>query len=55
LQLEAGRNVKQVQTWLGYADPSFTLSTYVHLMDEGIGDAEFMDQAIGGSAPPVHV
>jgi integrase len=33
LLFEAGRNVKQVQAWLGHADPSFTLKTYIHLMD----------------------
>jgi integrase len=52
LLFEAGRNVRQVADWLDHADPSFTLRTYVHLMDEGIGDAEFMDQAVGGSPPP---
>jgi integrase len=52
LLFEQGRNVRQVADWLGHADPSFTLRTYVHLMDEGIGDAEFMDQAVAGSAPP---
>jgi integrase len=52
LLFEAGRDVKQVAEWLGHADPAFTLRTYVHLMDEGIGDAEFMDSAVGGSAPP---
>ncbi len=31
LLFEAGRNVKQVQEWLGHVDPGFTLSTYVHL------------------------
>ena len=51
-QIEAGRNVRQVADWLGHADPSFTLRTYVHLMDKGIGDAEFMDQAVGGSPLP---
>jgi integrase len=38
-----GKNVKQVQEWLGHADPGFTLRTYVHLMDDGLGDAEFFD------------
>ena len=33
-----GRNVKQVQEWLGHANPSITLETYVHLMDEGVGE-----------------
>ncbi len=43
---EAGRNVKQVAEWLGHADPSFTLRTYVHLMDAGVGGAEFFDEAV---------
>jgi hypothetical protein len=38
--------VKQVAAWLGQSDPAFTLRTYVHLMDEGIGDAAFMDGAV---------
>jgi integrase len=32
-----GRNLKQVQRWLGHADPKITLSVYVHLLDEGVG------------------
>lgn len=47
LLFEAGRNVKQVQTWLGHADPGFTLSTYIHLMDAGVGSASFFDEAVG--------
>ena len=43
---EAGRNVKQVAEWLGHADPAFTLRTYVHLMDAGVGDADFLDTAV---------
>jgi integrase len=46
LLFDAGRNVKQVAEWLGHADPAFTLRTYVHLMDEGLGDAEFLDEAV---------
>ena len=46
LLFEEGRNVKQVQEWLGHADPGFTLRTYVHLLDEGIGDADFLDAAV---------
>jgi integrase len=42
-----GRNIKQVQEWLGHADPGFTLRTYVHLMDDGVGDADFLDEAVG--------
>lgn len=41
-----GKDVKQVQEWLGHADPGFTLRTYVHLMDEGLGDADFLDAAV---------
>jgi integrase len=44
---EAGRNVKQVQAWLGHADPGFTVRTYIHLMDEGVGDAAFFDDRVG--------
>lgn len=46
LLFEGGKNVKQVAAWLGHADPGFTLRTYVHLMDEGIGDAAFLDDAV---------
>jgi integrase len=43
LLFEAGKNVKHVQEeWLGHADPGFTPHTYVHLMDDGIGDADFL-------------
>jgi integrase len=31
----AGRNVVQVQRWLGHHSPSFTLDTYVHLLEPG--------------------
>lgn len=37
LLFDKGRNIKQVQEWLGHADPGFTLRTYVHLMDAGVG------------------
>jgi integrase len=39
LLFEQGRNIAQVSKWLGHADPAFTLRTYVHLMDEGVGGA----------------
>jgi integrase len=58
LLFQDGKNIKQVQVWLGHADPGFTLRTYVHLMDDGVGAADFFDGAIespldqgsGGSA-----
>lgn len=46
LLFEAGRNIRQVAEWLGHTDPSFTLRTYVHLMDGGLGDADFLDRAV---------
>jgi integrase len=46
LLFEAGRDVKQVAAWLGHADPAFTLRRYIHLMDDGIGDADFLDTAV---------
>ena len=38
LLFAAGCSVKQVQEFLGHASAAFTLETYVHLMDEGVGD-----------------
>jgi hypothetical protein len=32
--------------WLGHSDPGFTLRTYVHLIDDGMGDADFLDDAV---------
>jgi integrase len=46
LLFAGGKNVKQVQEWLGHADPGFTLRRYVHLIDEGLGAAEFLDEAV---------
>ena len=46
LLFAAGRDVKVVQERLGHADPGFTLRTYVHLLDDGVGDAAFMDDAV---------
>lgn len=46
LLFEAGRDLKQVSAWLGHTDPAFTLRTYVHLMDQGVGNAVFMDDVV---------
>jgi len=46
LLFEAGKNPKQVQHWLGHHSAAFTLDTYVHLLDEGLGDAAFLDAAV---------
>lgn len=34
LLFDRGRNVKQVQRWLGHHSPAFTLNTYVHLLGD---------------------
>src|SRR4029450_4748465 len=46
---EGGKSIRQVCDWLGHADPAFTLRTYVHLLDAGLGDADFLDEALGGN------
>lgn len=35
--ISEGRNVLQASRWLGHHSPEFTLRTYSHLMDEGVG------------------
>jgi len=34
---DEGRNVVQVQRWLGHHKPSFTIDTYIHLLDDDLG------------------
>lgn len=46
LLFEGGKDVKQVAGWLGHADAGFTLRTYVHLMDDGVGEADFLDEVV---------
>jgi integrase len=41
-----GTNIKQVSRWLGHHSATFTLATYVHLMDDGMGDADGLDAAL---------
>jgi hypothetical protein len=43
---DAGKNIRQVADWLGHSDPASTLRTYVHLIDGGLGDADFLDAAV---------
>jgi integrase len=45
LLFEGGKNIKQVSRWLGHADPAFTLRTYVHMLDDGLGEVSFLDAA----------
>lgn len=49
LLFESGKNIRQVATWLGHSDPAFTLRTYVHLLDAGLGEAEFLDGVMNGA------
>lgn len=37
LLFACGKNPRQVQCWLGHHSAAFTLDTYVHLLDEGLG------------------
>lgn len=45
-----GWNAVQVQRWLGHHKPSFTLDTYVHLLDEDVPEPAFFDE-IAGALP----
>jgi hypothetical protein len=49
-----GRNPKQVQMLLGHSDPGFTLRAYVHLIDDGLGDADFLDAASWATGGATH-
>jgi integrase len=51
LLFDAGRNVKQVAEWLGHADPGFTLRTYIHLLDAGLGEGLDLEQELPELAP----
>jgi integrase len=41
-----GRNIRQVSAWLGHADPSFTLRTYVGLLDGDVGGPLDLDAVL---------
>jgi integrase len=44
--IESGKNIRQVAGWLGHADPSLSLRVYAHLIDDGLGDAAFLDARV---------
>jgi integrase len=44
-----GCNAVQVQRWLGHHSPSFTLDTYVHLLDERLTDPLVLTDELGGN------
>jgi len=46
LLFDGGRNIKQVQEWLGHADPGFTMRTYIHLIDGRQEGADFLDERV---------
>jgi integrase len=46
---ERGANAVQVQRWLGHHSPAFTLSVYVHLLDDHVGDPLDLDAELGGN------
>jgi integrase len=50
LLFDRARNVVQVQRWLGHGSVSFTLNTYVSLLDGRIGEPVNLDQEIGDAA-----
>jgi hypothetical protein len=41
-----GGSARRLEEWIGHADSGFTLRTYVHLLDDGLGDADFLDEAV---------
>jgi integrase len=48
-----GWNAVQVQRWLGHHKPSFTLDTYVHLLDEDVPEPTFFDHMVASGDPLV--
>ena len=47
-----GANAVQVQMWLGHHRPSFTLDTYVHLIEADMPDADGFDAILAPGATP---
>jgi integrase len=44
-----GRNAVQVQRWLGHHSPAFTLSVYVHLLDDNLGEPLDLSRALNSA------
>ena len=40
----SGKTPLQVSRWLGHADPAFTMRTYAHLIEPGLGTAEIFNR-----------
>jgi integrase len=47
---ERGANAVRVQRWLGHHSPAFTLSTYVHLLDDRLGEPIELAAELAASA-----
>lgn len=45
----AGWNAAQVQRHLGHHKASFTLDTYIHLLDEDVPQPAFFDELVGAT------
>jgi integrase len=45
-----GRNAVQVQRWLGHHSAAFTLATYVHLLDDDLGEPLRIPQNVRNDA-----
>src|SRR5262249_13953906 len=50
-----GWNPAQVCKYLGHHSPSFTLATYIHLLDEALPEPTFLDQLVGHNPPRMGV
>jgi hypothetical protein len=48
----AGWNAVQVQRWLGHHKPSFTLDTYVHLLEDDLPEPAFLDALTARGCDP---
>jgi integrase len=48
---ERGANAVQVQRWLGHHSPAFTLSTYVHLLTDDLGEPLDLAAEVARSGP----
>lgn len=53
MHIERGTNVVQLSKLLGHHSAAFTLSTYAHLLDGGVGDALDLDAELAKGANEV--
>jgi integrase len=49
-----GRNAVQVQRWLGHHSAALTLATYIHLLDEDLGEPLSLVDELGGAERAQH-